>query len=77
MSVEDIKGAQSRRYIREISRSPYHPADYSDVSAVNKKKDLYNESKARKIRNESPSKQRDSSLSTYGGNNFEVIERMY
>lgn len=52
MSVEDILGAQSRRYIREIKRSPYHPADYSDV--INTKKDLYNESKARKIRNDSP-----------------------
>ena len=44
MSVEDIRGAQSRRYIREISRSPYHPADYSDV--IGAKRELFNESKA-------------------------------
>lgn len=45
MNVEDIRGAQSKRYIREIMRSPYHPADYSDV--ISSKKELYNESKAR------------------------------
>jgi hypothetical protein len=46
MSVEDIRGAQSKRYIREINRSPYHPTDYSDV--IGGKKELYNESLARK-----------------------------
>jgi hypothetical protein len=66
MKVEDIRGAQSRRYIREVNRSPYHPADYSDVNSG--KKELFNESKARKIRNESPEKQRDSSLNAYGNN---------
>ena len=72
MSVEDIRGAQSRRYIREISRSSYHPADYSDV--IGAKKELFNESKAWK--EQSPQK-RDFSVNSYASSNFEEIENMY
>lgn len=42
LNVDDIRGAQSKRSIRELNRSPYHPADYSDVMG-GKREHLFNE----------------------------------